>query len=121
MLPKIYILGAVVIVLLLAYTYAQSCEEEKAAKLELYKATRDQLGDAELAVMNCNQAVQLIETEIAKLRDVVIQKKVANLRMCKTTFDAKIATYKTVYRAAYSREATTAYINQMKRRLGINI
>jgi len=99
--------------------YTVSCEQEKAAKLEMLNATRQQLGDAEQAVMECNSAVQKIEAEIALLRDRIVEKKVTELRACKVRFDAKINDYKAVYRAANGHEATKSHIDAMKRRLGI--
>ena len=99
--------------------YKVSCEQEKAAKLEMLSATRDQVGNVEQAVMECNLAVKHIEEEISKLRDVVIQKKVVDLRACKARFDAKIEAYKAVYRSTHGRTPTDAHITAMKRRLGI--
>lgn len=114
-----FIVFVIVAILLVASVYTVSCEQEKAAKLEMLSATREQLGNAEQAVMECNLAVQKIEAEIALLRDRVVKKKVTELRACKGRFDAKIDAYKAVYRAAHGREATQAHIDAMKRRLGI--
>lgn len=109
-----------VIILLMASIYTVSCEQEKMAKLEMLSATREQLGDAEQAVMECNSAVQKIEAEIALLRDRIVQKKVTELRACKVRFDAKIDAYKAVYKTANDgREATQSHIDAMKRGLGI--
>ena len=113
----LFILAAI---LLVTSVYTVSCEQEKAAKLEMLSATREQLGNAEQAVMECNLAVQKIEAEIALLRDRVVEKKVAELRACKVVFDAKINAYKAMYRAVNEREAPQAHIDAMKRRLGIS-
>lgn len=115
-----FIVFVIVAILLVTSVYTVSCEQEKAAKLEMLSATREQLGNAEQAVMECNLAVQKIEAEIALLRDRVVEKKVTELRACKVRFDAKIDAYKAVYRAANGREATQAHIDAMKRRLGIS-
>ena len=121
MIRRFLILIAFVMLVLLFTIYKVSCEQEKVAKLEMLSATREQLGAAEQAVMECNTAVQRIEEEISKLRDVVIQKKVGDLRACKTMFDEKIETYKTFYRVANGRPPTDAQIAAMKQRLGITI
>lgn len=115
-----FIVFVLVAVLLVTCLYTVSCEQEKAAKLEMLSATREQLGNAEQAVMECNLAVQKIEAEIALLRDKIVEKKVTELRACKVRFDAKIDAYKAVYKAAHGREATQTHINAMKRRLGIS-
>lgn len=116
---KLFVL-LLVAILLYASVYTISCEQEKAAKLEMLSATREQLGDAEQAVMECNLAVRAIEEEIAKLRDIIVQKKVTELKACKSRIDAKIDAYKAVYRAAHGRDATQSHIDAMKRRLGID-
>ena len=109
-----------VAILLVASMHPVSCEQEKAAKLEMFNATREQLGDAEQAVMECNLAVQKIEAEIALLRDRVVQKKLTELISCKDAFDAKIEAYKAVYKAANNgSEATQSHIDAMKDRLDI--
>lgn len=115
----IFILVVILLGASVYMVYTVSCEQEKAAKLEMLNATRQQLGDAEQAVMECNSAVHKIEAEIALLRDRVVEKKVTELRACKVRFDAKIDAYKAVYRAANGHEATQSHINAMKRRLGI--
>lgn len=119
MITRLFLIFVVVIIFLALYKV--SCEQEKAAKLELLGATRQQLGDAEQAVIECNLAVQKIEAEIAALRDKVVEKKVVELRDCKTSFDSKIEAYKATYRAAYDRVPSDTQINAMKRRLGITI
>lgn len=106
-------------ILLFTSLYSVSCEQEKAAKLQMLRATREQLGNAEQAVMECNNAVQAIESEIAKLRDTIIQKKVTELRTCKRRFDSKIDAYKALYKVVHGVPATQSHINAMKRRLGI--
>jgi len=115
-----FIVFVLVAVLLVTSVYTVSCEQEKAAKLEMLSATREQLGNAEQAVLECNSAVQKIEAEIALLRERVVEKKVTELRACKVRFDAKIDAYKVVYRASHGRDATQAHIDAMKRRLGIS-
>jgi hypothetical protein len=108
------------VILLGASVYTVSCEQEKAAKLKILSATREQLGNAEQAGIECNLAVQKIEAEIALLRDRIVEKKVTELRECKVRFDTKINDYKVLYKAANNgREATQSHIDAMKRRLGI--
>lgn len=106
--------------ILLASLYTVSCEQKKASKLEMLRATRDELGNAEQAVMECDEAVQKIEAEIAILRDKVIEKKAYELNLCKTRFNHKINSYKSVYKSLHGREATQAHITNMKNRLGID-
>jgi hypothetical protein len=120
MITRFFILIAFVL-LLITTIYKVSCEQEKIAKLKMLSATRDDVGDAEQAVMECNLAVQQIEEEIARLRDVLVQKKVTDLNACKTRFNARIDAYKAVYKSAHGRNPTDAHIVKMKRRLGITI
>jgi peptidoglycan hydrolase CwlO-like protein len=122
MITKLQLIIFILVVILLAsvYTvYTVSCEQEKASKLGMLKATRQQLGNAEQAVMECKSAVQKIEAEIASLRDGVIEKKITELRTCKAKFDSKIDVYKALYSVVNGREASESHINAMKRRLGI--
>lgn len=108
-------------IVLISLIYTASCEQKKAVKLEMLSTTREQLGNAERAVMECNQAVQQIDAEIAKLRELIVQKKVTDLRACKGAFDNRITLYKTMYKSAHGREPSDTHISEMKRRLGITI
>ncbi len=115
------VIFAILAILLIASVYKVSCEQDKAAKMNVLSATRRELGDVEQAVMECNLAVTLIEDEIAKLRNLVVEKKATKLQVCKDKFDKKIRIYKAIYRAAHETEASEAHIDEMKRRLGIII
>lgn len=117
MITNFFIL--VLVILLIASVYTVSCEQDKAAKLKMLRATREQLGNAEQAVMECNLAVMAVEAEISKLRNTIVKKKVTELRVCKDEFNAKIDAYKAVYRAVHGRDVTPKEIKEMKRRLGI--
>jgi len=119
MITKLQLIIFILVVILLASVYTVSCEQEKASKLGMLKATREQLGNAEQAVMECKSAVRKIEAEIASLRDGVIEKKITELRTCKAKFDSKIDVYKALYSVVNGREASESHINAMKRRLGI--
>jgi hypothetical protein len=112
----VFILAAI---LLVASMYPVSCEKEKAAKMGMLSATREQLGDAEQALIQCNLAVQKIEDETALLRDIITKKKMTELLACKGRFDAKIDAYKAVYKAAYGSEVDPSHIDALKRKLGI--
>ena len=101
MISKLFVF--ILALLLIASVYTVSCEQEKAAKLEMLSATREQVGDAERDLMDCNMAVQAIEDEIAKLRDIIIQKKVTELRACKDRFDQKTKEYEALYKSAHGR------------------
>ena len=106
--------------MLAASLYTVTCEQEKTAKLKMLSATREQLGNAEQAMLECNLSVQKIENEIALLRDRIVKKKISELRACKGKFDDKIEAYKLMYKAANNgREATQSHIDALKQRLGI--
>lgn len=110
-----------IFVLIIFFLRSIPCEEELFTKITSLNATRKQLGDAEQAVIECNDAIQAVENEIAKLRDIIIKKKVNRLRDCKTSFNEKIDTYKILFKAINDREATSDDINELKRNLGITI
>lgn len=101
--------------------YKVSCDKTKALKMELLRATQDELREAELLIIECNESVGKIEGEISKLRDIIIEKKGAALETCKDAFEGKINLYKIMYGAAYNRPATDAQIVELKRSLGITL
>jgi predicted RNase H-like nuclease (RuvC/YqgF family) len=110
---------AIILLLFLFFHFSVTCEKEKKLKLIQLQATRQDLGDAEQNVMECENAVKVIDAEIAKLRDIVIEKKKNELTTCKAKFDNKINTYKRVYKAAHGTEANESHINDLKNSLGI--
>lgn len=110
---------AVLIILLVISVFSVSCEQTKAMKLEMLNASSEQLENAETAVMECNLAIKLINDEISKIRELIVKKKMVDLRTCKSKFDAKIEDYKIMYKAVHNRVPTNKEIDDMKKSLGI--
>jgi hypothetical protein len=110
---------AVLFILLVISVFSVSCEQTRVKKLEMLNATSEQLENADTAVIECNLAVKLINDEINKLRELIVKKKIVDLRTCKGKFDAKIEDYKVMYKAVHSRAPTNKDIDDMKRSLGI--
>lgn len=121
MVSRIIAFVLAIFLVVLVYMYTISCENERAAKLKLLGATRSELGNVEQNVMECTNAVVLINKEISKISDIIVQKKENELAICKSNFTEAINIYKTMYKAAYGRDITQAQIDEMKRRLGITL
>jgi malonyl CoA-acyl carrier protein transacylase len=109
-----------VVVLLVASAYTMSCEQEKASKMALLKATRDEVGDVSQEVMECNSALIAINNEIKTLRDQIVKKKREDLSGCRVKFNNELDNYKKIYKKWKGVELTQAEIDAFKRRLGIN-
>lgn len=109
-----------VVVLLVASAYTMSCEQEKASKMALLKATRDEVGDVSQEVMECDNALIAINNEIKTLRDQIVKKKREDLSGCRVKFNNRLDNYKEIYKKWKGVELTQDEINTFKRGLGIN-
>lgn len=116
---KFLIVIFIIIVILISF-YSISCEEEKVQKLNLLRASRTELADAESAVLSCENDVRALDTEIGKLRDIIKKKKIKELRTCGNKILENINIYKTLYNVSYDKDITMTELRAMLRKIGID-
>lgn len=97
--------------------YQLTCDERRVRAFAIMKATRDELGDAETQLLDCNSAIKIVEDEISRLRDVVLKKKKDELEGCKRTVAQKIDTLSKLHKNVLNKDLN---IPEFKRKNGIS-